>query len=950
MKKIKLKVRNLIIILLMTVLFCFAFKMTVQAKVENEDEILEIVQKDNEDNPESTEYLITDKFITNVLPNTNLERFKTNVEDEIKVYEDSTREKEVTTGIIKTGMVAIYTQNDRLYEISVLGDINRDGMLNQIDLTREIRDIVNSKKIENEIEKITEDLNRDNEINKKDIEKIIDYIVYNKIQLDKFEKIDNPKIEVEGEKYQENRYRGDVIVKIAEQNSKEKNSKTEYKVIGSIDKEYKVIDSEDELIIDTDGVFKITAYTYGINGNKSKSESVLIIREGKKSSTYKEIIYEMDVNGEYKEKVEEKTGITGEKVSVNIEEREGFTYNQELSKVEDVVVADGSTTLKVYYGRNKYKLITDIGNGISEVEGGNTYYYGATAKINAVVKNGYTWSKWTTNSEKIPESTEKNYIITMPAENVTLTANGTINTYTITYDLAGGNIQEGENPENYTVETESFTLSNPSKEGYTFIGWTGSNGDKPQTTVTIENGTTENKTYIANWEANTNTIYTVETYEMNLNGEYIKVSEEKMYGETATEVNLQPENKKGFSINSTLSIIQGTIAADGSTILKVYYNRNKYLLTANSGYGIKFTITALNGANEEDTPKDENYYYGAEVIINAEVKNGYTWSKWVSDNEKIEETVEKQHIITIPDASVTLTAIATLNTYDITYNLDGGSIDKQNPENYTVETESFTLNNPRKIGYTFIGWTGSNGDTPQDEVTIIQGSTDNRTYTANWVPNTDTEYKVEVYEMNLEGEYIKESEDKRKGETYTTVSIEVENREGFTCDDIESVLSAKIAPDGSTVLKIYYSRNKYELTLRAGYGIESVTGGENYYYGANITANAEVKAGYTWSNWTSNSEKVAENEAKEYAFTIPAENVTLTANGTINTYTITYDLAGGNLSTGITNKEEYTVETESFTLNNPSKVGYTFIGWTGSNGENPESLITLKKVLNMKLV
>ena len=69
--------------------------------------------------------------------------------------------------------------------------------------------------------------------------------------------------------------------------------------------------------------------------------------------------------------------------------------------------------------------------------------------------------------------------------------------------------------------------------------------------------------------------------------------------------------------------------------------------------------------------------------------------------------------------------------YAIEYNLNGGHA--SNAAYYDVTTATFTLNNPTKEGYLFTGWTGSNGDTPQTVVTVAQGSTGNRAYTANWI-------------------------------------------------------------------------------------------------------------------------------------------------------------------------------------------------------------------------
>ena len=83
---------------------------------------------------------------------------------------------------------------------------------------------------------------------------------------------------------------------------------------------------------------------------------------------------------------------------------------------------------------------------------------------------------------------------------VTLYAHWQIINYTITYSLNNG-VAPG-NPTTYTIETDTFTLVNPVREGYTFLGWTGSNGSTPQQEVKIEKGSYGNKTYIANWRIN----------------------------------------------------------------------------------------------------------------------------------------------------------------------------------------------------------------------------------------------------------------------------------------------------------------------------------------------------------------------------------------------------------------------------------------------------------------
>lgn len=82
------------------------------------------------------------------------------------------------------------------------------------------------------------------------------------------------------------------------------------------------------------------------------------------------------------------------------------------------------------------------------------------------------------------------------------------------------------------------------------------------------------------------------------------------------------------------------------------------------------------------------------------------------------------------------------NVYSISYNLNGGSLSGQKT-NYTV-ADSFTLPQPTKTGYTFTGWTGSNGTTPQKTVTVNKGTRGNLSYTANWTQINTINYNIET--------------------------------------------------------------------------------------------------------------------------------------------------------------------------------------------------------------
>ena len=262
-------------ILLMTIVI-FLAKDIVAFEEEEIKVMIQQLKNQNKDNPDSEEYMVTDEIISRVKPETTIEMLKSKVENvEIIDGEDKSN--------VKTGMVAKYGENGRIYEISVLGDINGDGILNQIDLTREIRESIKSEKwrIEKEVEKISADVNFDKEINEKDIRMIINYILYGELHVKEVERVIAPKTEViSGLEVEEGRYLSTVTVRITQQNEETKTAKTTYEITGTKTTQEKEINNkQEEVLVAEAGVYKITSYTYGIDGNKSKGSDVIVVIE-----------------------------------------------------------------------------------------------------------------------------------------------------------------------------------------------------------------------------------------------------------------------------------------------------------------------------------------------------------------------------------------------------------------------------------------------------------------------------------------------------------------------------------------------------------------------------------------------------------------------------------------------------------------------------------------------
>ena len=222
----------------------------------------------------------------------------------------------------------------------------------------------------------------------------------------------------------------------------------------------------------------------------------------------------------------------------------------------------------------------------------------------------------------------------------------------------------------------------------------------------------------------------------------------------------------------------------------------------------------------------------------------------------------------------------TINDFKIEYDLQGGELAQgvTNPGKYNINTATFTLNNPTRVGYYFAGWTGSNGNTPQVTVTIPKGSTGDRAYTAHWTPRTDTRYMVNHWLQTVTGgsahnstNFILDTAEELTGTTGVQVIPKTKTYTGFTAPATQTVT---IAADGSTVVDYYYTRVSYTVTLNKGTGIAAVSGAGTYRYGASVTINATLSTDYGWMGWTGTH---AASEQK-YSFTMPAYNVANTAN------------------------------------------------------------------------
>ena len=556
----------------------------------------------------------------------------------------------------------------------------------------------------------------------------------------------------------------------------------------------------------------------------------------------------------------------------------------------------------------KYNITIDSKNGSAPITREITYGEKLGDLPTNPEKNGYTFNKWIDNKGN---EVNADTVITGPIEVI---ASYDLINYNITYNLNGGT---ANNPTVYTIESDDITLNKPSKEGYTFLGWTGSNGDAIENVVAITKGSTGDKEYTANYSANTTTTYKVVHKYQNLDLTTYETEESTEYGETNKEVTAPIKSKTGFVNPEPQNI---TIAGDGSSVVTYTYLRKNY----------NFNITDRTYIDSSSTPNDE-YPYETPISIKAIERPGYTF-KWSDGDTNYERNIIITENISLsleytPNTNTPYTVLHKKQKLDLTgyeladtYNGTGTTDTEVKPDlneytgfkkpsaitdtikgdgtlviEYLYDREMYTLSfndseyvnsniiagtypyetdvtiSPKdRAGYTFVRWSDTNVNNPY--TFKLSGNT---TIEPIYDANVNTPYTVVHKTQNIDGTYKEEETENKNGETDVMVTPDVKSYTGFTSP---TPVSEKIKGDGSLVIEYLYTRNKYTLTIEnPEYVTEDKSG--DYYYEEEVSLSAIEREGYTFAGW-SNGEST-----KDITITMGAENINIKPLYTANTDT-----------------------------------------------------------------
>ena len=185
--------------------------------------------------------------------------------------------------------------------------------------------------------------------------------------------------------------------------------------------------------------------------------------------------------------------------------RTGYTFvNWKIKETGNTVGAGGTITansnsnytLEAQWRINTYTLTYNANGGSVSTSSKSLSYGAAYGTLPTPTRTGYSFGGWFTAASG---GTQVSSSTTIGAANTTIYAHWTVVNYNITYTLNGGTVATS-NPSSYNVTTSTFTLNNPTKQNYNFLGWTGTGLSNATKTVTVAKGSTGARAYQATWE------------------------------------------------------------------------------------------------------------------------------------------------------------------------------------------------------------------------------------------------------------------------------------------------------------------------------------------------------------------------------------------------------------------------------------------------------------------
>lgn len=520
-----------------------------------------------------------------------------------------------------------------------------------------------------------------------------------------------------------------------------------------------------------------------------------------------------------------------------------------------------TTTYTINFDLNGGSSESYTGSKTVEVFSKDTFFFDC-------VKEGWNFRGWSYNGTKIFD--EKGNQLANPTMAKTMTfvamyAQTAKMTIVTNLEGAGDIIGEGEYPYNTYVDVSAYP-----KQGYEFIGWFSQN--------TLLSNTNDYKYMIWSEDVTLEARFQLASFLMNVHTNNSNYGLVLLKGNTYNDYQEQYQEYRNY----TSSI---TIAAYSKTDVRFlgWYDTDNKLVGTNAVYTFVmpnydytleakwnyFTVNYIlnDGTNNSSNPTSYTID-SSKIALSNPTRTGYDFAGWTYNGKTVTE-VDPAWI-----ENVTLVANWRAHTYSITYELNGGTNNSANPATYTIESNTITLRDPSKNGYTFSGWYMTS--TFANQVTMIsKGSHGDLAFYAKWTPIV---YSITY---NLDGGTNSSS----NPSTYTIESafnFADATKTGYQFagwfdESDNKVTSIAVGTTGSLTLTAHWTANLNKLSVTSedtSKGTVAITSGSGY-SDESITVVA-IPVGYcVFKGWYHNDTKVSDDAT--YTFTMPANDYSLMA-------------------------------------------------------------------------
>ena len=707
-------------------------------------------------------------------------------------------------------------------------------------------------------------------------------------------------------------------------------------------------------------------YESGKTWKWTYTKNITLYAQWKANTNTKYVVkhYKQKLDGTYPSEADDTDNLTGtadSSVSPAIKSYAGFT----APSVQTVTIsADGSTVVTYKYTRNKYTFTLGSTTGITTTgsTASGSYYYGSTITLKASANTGYIFTGWTSsNTNLVANQTNASATFTMPVGNITMTPSTGYVSYTVTYDAT----TNGGNTAKQTASTKYKSLvdltKKAEKSGYEFVGWN-TNKDATSALSSYEMPAKDVTLYAIYKKTLTATF---NYYNSKSETRSVTIYNNATSGSITSPAALGTPSGYTFRHYSTSSVANAAKTIDANSAVVLTGNQTYY-----ASYQKNVTL---------------NFYYhsGTDAYANKQTSTTATGVQYLGYNNAIVNST-----VSIPSAVAGSTGYCgtsykgvtaansttpisvntgTTNYYayyqaTITYYYYNGSAHTtgagtrtaySNGTNY-VTTASAAPTPSSYDGAAFKGWSYTN-DSVNDRNPAYTAMTALYAYYQKTVNATFNYYdgsKAESVTAGNTRTYISKSGGVNTINTNITIPDAAKaSRGSYTYRGISTSNAANasvVTP--TTANTTYYSSYTYAITANftanggtgtapssaAGTGYMNYSGSK---IGISVTmpSNTFTRNGYTFGGWYDSV--VNKTYTAGTSVTVDSSR-NFNATWNVVTYTIKYNLNGGTVSA--TNPTSYKATDADITLNNPTKQGYTFTGWTGTGLSEASKAVTIK--------